>query len=355
MNLQIAYLDVLKSYLKNPQEVDLLHAYELGKQFQNQHISPDEIIGMHLEAIEQVSEDLSQEERMQEVKRSFNVLLEMMIAYGIAYADAYRLLEQAAREAEEAKFELEQTIVELDLANQQLQDLDRVKTRFFSNMSHELRTPLNAIIGFAEDAVDGLAGELTPRQSRYVTNILNAGRHLLSVINDILDLAKLQSGKITLEVIPMSLQDVFAEIAETLQPLVARKHQTLEVHDASGLPRVMADHAKLYQILLNLTSNAHKFTPDGGTIRLAAGVDGDVMRVAVVDNGIGIPPEALTHLFEEFRQVEQYRKPQTPGTGLGLSITRRMVEMHGGTITVESRVDAGSTFTFTLPLAEEAP
>jgi signal transduction histidine kinase len=332
-----------------------MRAYDLGKQFQHQHVSPDEIIGMHLEAIEQASEKVTDEERLSEVLQSFNVLLEMMIAYGIAYADANRLLEQAAREAEDAKFELEKTIVELDLANQQLQDLDRVKTRFFSNMSHELRTPLNAIIGFAEDAIDGLAGDLTPRQNRYVTNILNAGRHLLSVINDILDLAKLQSGKTTLDLADVHLQDVFAEIADTLQPLVARSRQTLSIVDASGLPPVRADRAKVYQILLNLTSNAHKFTPAGGHITVSARVDEGVMRIEVVDDGIGIAPEAVSHLFEEFRQVEQYRKPQTQGTGLGLSITKRMVEMHGGEITVQSEVDKGSTFCFTLPLAEPAP
>jgi signal transduction histidine kinase len=352
MNLRLEYSQVLRNYLAQPQEVDLMRAYDLGKQLQNNQISPDEIIGMHLEVVEHLSEDLSDEERLKEVLQSFNVLLEMMIAYGIAYADAHRLLEHAAREAEEAKFELEKTIVELDLAYQQLQDLDRLKTRFFSNMSHELRTPLNAIIGFAEDALDGLAGELTPRQARYVSNILNAGRHLLTVINDILDLAKLQSGKATLDAKPMAIQEAFMGLATTLQPLVSRKKQTLTIVDASGLPPVLADPAKVHQILLNLGSNAHKFTPEGGRIQLEAERAGDFVAVRVTDNGIGMSPEALTHLFEEFRQVEQYRKPQEQGTGLGLAITKRMVEIHGGDIKVQSAVGEGTTFEFTLPVAE---
>jgi signal transduction histidine kinase len=221
-------------------------------------------------------------------------------------------------------------------------------------MSHELRTPLNAIIGFAEDAADGLAGELTPRQSRYVSNILNAGRHLLTVINDILDLAKLQSGKATVEARPLPLSEVLDELADTMQPLVARRHQTLEIADTTRLPDVLADRAKLYQVLLNLVSNAHKFTPEGGHIRIEAERQGHHVAVRVIDDGIGIGVDSLPHLFEEFRQVEQYRKPQTPGTGLGLSITKRLVELHGGTISVTSKPGQGSTFEFTLPLAGHA-
>ncbi|MFN3431001.1 MAG: sensor histidine kinase, partial [Candidatus Sericytochromatia bacterium] len=137
------------------------------------------------------------------------------------------------------------------------------------------------------------------------------------------------------------------------QPLVARKRQTLQVSDASALPLVMADSAKVYQILLNLASNAHKFTPEGGLIRLEAEVGEGQMVVRVTDNGIGMSPEALPHLFEEFRQVEQYRKPQEQGTGLGLAITKRMVEMHGGEIKARSALGQGTTFEFTLPLAEE--
>ncbi|MFZ5659742.1 MAG: sensor histidine kinase [Pseudomonadota bacterium] len=353
MSSKVDYEEVLKGYLAAHREVDLLRAYDLGKEFQQQHISPDELIGMHLDALQRLSPDLPQEQRLAEVLSSFNVLIETMIAYGIAYSDAYRLLQETAREAEDAKYELEKTIVELDLANKQLQDMDRMKSQFFASMSHELRTPLNAIIGFAEDALDGLAGDLSPPQHRYVENILNAGRHLLALINDILDLAKLQAGKSRLYLAPLRLQGTFEEIRNIFQPLVLRKRQVFTVADADALPPVLADETKLYQILSNLVSNAHKFTPEGGHISVRAAVDGDMMRIEVGDDGIGIPAAALPHLFEEFHQVDTMRKPRQQGTGLGLAITRRLVEMHGGQISVASEVERGSTFAFTLPLAGE--
>ena len=354
MSLEIDYEQVLRTYLAEKREVDLMRAYELGKEFQHRHISPDEIIGVHLGALDAVTSSMTEEERLKEVLASFSVLIEMMIAYGMAYGEAYQLLERTAREAEEAKFELERTIVDLDLANEQLQEITRLKDQFFANMSHELRTPLNAIIGFAEDALDGLAGELNPKQQRYVSNILSAGRHLLSVINEILDLAKLQSGKASLDLAPVALHEVVADLEDTLHPLVLRKKQTLETVEMRSLPPVRADRAKLYQILLNLASNAHKYTPEGGRITVSAVREGECVRVSVADTGVGIPPQALPHLFEEFRQIDGLRARREQSTGLGLAITKRLVELHGGTITVESVVDQGSTFTFTLPVAPEA-
>jgi signal transduction histidine kinase len=354
MSLSIDYEQVLRGFLSAHREIDLMNAYELGKHFQNQQISPDELIGMHLETVERVTRDLPQEDQLKEIQSSFSVLIEMMIAYGIAYSDAYRLLERTAREAEDAKFELERTIVELDLANQQLQDLARLKDQFFANMSHELRTPLNSIIGFAEDAIDGLAGELSPKQHRYVSNILSAGRHLLSVINDILDLAKLQSGKTHLELETVELHRVLGSIEDTLQPLLVRKQQTLHMPDGlEQLPKVLADPEKLYQILLNLTSNAYKFTPEGGRITVEAHQEGDMVVVTVADTGIGIPAESLAYIFEELRQVDSLRTTRQQGTGLGLAITRRLVEMHGGDISITSVMNEGSRFTFSIPVAGE--
>jgi signal transduction histidine kinase len=352
MSLRVAYEQVLRRFLAEHQEIDLMRAYELGKELQGKQVQPDEVVGMHLEALMALPVDMPDEERLKEVQTSFAVLIETMIAYGIAYGDAFRLLEQTAREAEEAKFELEKTIVELDLANQQLHDVDRVKTQFFSNMSHELRTPLNAIIGFSEDAIDGLAGELTPKQNRYVANILSAARHLLTVINDILDLSKLQAGKVRLELAEVSLAEVFEEMSALMAPLVARKRIALAFSGAEGLPPVRADRAKVAQILMNLLSNAHKFTPEGGRIRVEARAEGADVAIAVADDGVGIPAADLPHLFEEFRQVEHRRAPgEAQGTGLGLAITKRLVDVHGGTIGVASEPEAGSTFTFTLPFA----
>lgn len=348
-DIRLAYDQLLQRFLAERREIDLLHAYELGKTLQSEQVSPDELVGLHLEALEKLPPELSPEQRLQEVLSSFSMLLEMMIAYGIAYADAYRLLEETAKEAEDAKYELEKTIVELDLANHQLRDMDRLKSQFFANMSHELRTPLNAIIGFAEDSLDGLAGELNPKQARYVGNILHAGRHLLNLINDILDLAKLQSGKSTLTLSVFSLEDLLQDVQNTFQPLLQRKRQTLLVEGVAGLPPVEADQAKLYQVIVNLVSNAHKFTPEEGRIVIRCAKDEDRLRIEVEDNGIGIPTEALPTLFEEFRQVDTIRKGRQQGTGLGLAISQRIAGMHEGELLVESEVDQGSTFTLNIP------
>ncbi|MDB5101267.1 MAG: hypothetical protein JWM80_5688 [Cyanobacteria bacterium RYN_339] len=352
MSLQVEYAQVLRQFLARQGEVDLMRAYELGKEFQNQRMSPDELIGLHLETLEKLPAEMPEGDRLREVMHSFSVLIETMIAYGVAYADANRLLALSAREAEEAKFELERTIVDLDLANDQLRELDKIKTRFFANMSHELRTPLNSIIGFAEDAIDGMAGPLNPMQTRYVNNILGAGRHLLGVINDILDLAKLEAGKVRLELDAVHLEEVCHEVEELLAPGLKRKQQVLSCSVPKDFPLVRADRGKVFQILLNLLSNAHKYTSDGGTLEVLARLEQGMAVIDVRDNGTGIPADELPRLFEEFRQVRGRAGQQ--GTGLGLTITRGLVELHGGKITAASKVGVGSIFTFTLPLEPPA-
>jgi signal transduction histidine kinase len=223
--------------------------------------------------------------------------------------------------------------------------------KFYANMSHELRTPLNSIIGFAEDAIDGLAGDLNPEQKRYVSNILGSGQHLLSVITEILDLARLRSGKQLMNPVDFPIKKVFYELDSMMNPLLLRKGQVLTLEDVRALPEVHADPDKVLQILLNLVSNAHKFTEREGHIRLRAAVEGDCLRVAVQDDGVGINPHDLPLLFEEFTDVAKKGKWHEQGTGLGLAITKTLVEAQGGTIAVESQPGRGSTFSFTLPLA----
>lgn len=346
MTLEARYEALLRLYLAAPSESALLAAYELGKECQHAELSPDQLIGAHLAGLEALPE-LSKAEAM----ASFGLLIEAMMAYGIAYGDAHRLLARAAREAEAARSQLERTVGELDLANAQLHETMRLKTQFFANMSHELRTPLNAIIGFSEDALEGLGGALPSKLERFFTNILKAGQHLLKVINEILELAKANAGKATLDTEDVAVEGLFEELATTFEPLLARRKQVLELPCGGPLPRVAADRVKLYQVLLNLVSNAHKFTPAGGRIRLTARPEAGRMAIAVADNGVGIRPEHLAHLFDEFQQVQMPRTTQQ-GTGLGLAITRRLVELQGGRIWVESEAGAGSTFTFTVPLAD---
>lgn len=189
-----------------------------------------------------------------------------------------------------------------------------------------------------------------PKQELYVGNILTAARHLLTVINDILDLAKLQSGKARLDLAPVPLREVLDEAAALIEPLIERRRQTLSVDLPDTLPTLRANRAKIMQILVNLLSNAHKFTPEDKGIHVSATAAAGMVTVAVSDEGIGIAAGDLQSLLDEFRQVDHRRMPGQPqGTGLGLAITRSLVELHGGTISVQSVVGEGSTFRFTMP------
>ncbi|MFN3432579.1 MAG: sensor histidine kinase, partial [Candidatus Sericytochromatia bacterium] len=251
------------------------------------------------------------------------------------------------REVEDTQQRLEATNQGLDARNRDLQELDRLKMKFYANMSHELRTPLNSIIGFTEDALDGLAGELNPEQQRYLNNILGSSQHLLKVITEILDLARLRSGKQLMNPVDFPIKRAFYEIDSMMNPLLLRKGQALIVEDVRALPMVHADSERVLQILLNLVSNAHKYANREGHVHLRARVEGEMMRVEVQDDGVGIPKEDLPLLFEEFTDVAKKGKWHEQGTGLGLTITKSLVEAQGGTIAVESEPGRGSVFSFT--------
>jgi len=233
--------------------------------------------------------------------------------------------------------------------SRQLEIANQHKSAFLASMSHELRTPLNAIIGFSEVLLARYFGELNEKQDDYLKDIHSSGRHLLALINDVLDLSKVEAGKMDLELAPFDLPSALAD-AMTLVRERAMKHGiALDLAVGEGVGTVLADERKLKQIVLNLLSNAVKFTPDGGRVDVAARCEGDGLRVEVRDTGIGIAPEDQAAVFEEFRQVgSDYTKKQE-GTGLGLALTKRFVELHGGRIGVTSEVGRGSTFWFTLP------
>jgi signal transduction histidine kinase len=231
----------------------------------------------------------------------------------------------------------------------QLEAASRHKSEFLANMSHELRTPLNAVIGFSEVLQEQMFGELNDKQKEYVHDIHASGKHLLSLINDILDLSKIEAGKVDLELstfhLPSSLEGTLTLVRER-----ATRHGIevgLKVDDKLG--EIVADERKVRQVLLNLLSNAVKFTPDGGRVDVRAEAVDSAVQIAVRDTGIGIAPEDQELIFEEFRQVgnDLFRKRE--GTGLGLTLARKFVELHGGRIWVQSEPGKGSTFTFTLP------
>ncbi len=253
--------------------------------------------------------------------------------------------------------ELQAQQQEISQANQQLKEVSRAKSDFLANMSHELRTPLNSIIGFSEVLQDQMFGPLADKQQEYVGHILSSGQHLLALINDILDLAKVESGKIELELGCFQIKDLL-ETALTIVREKAMKHGiTLGLDLAPEADcEIVADQRKLKQILYNLLSNAVKFTPDGGTVTVAAGKlmadveAGECLEISVQDTGIGIRDEDIHHLFQAFSQLESPYDKKHEGTGLGLALTRRLVMLHGGVIRVESRIGEGSRFIFTLPV-----
>jgi signal transduction histidine kinase len=239
---------------------------------------------------------------------------------------------------------------EIEDKSRQIEAANRHKSEFLANMSHELRTPLNAIIGFSEVLGERLFGELNEKQAEYTDDILTSGRHLLSLINEILDLSKVEAGRMELELATFDLP-LAIDNARTFVRERATKHGiTLDVDVDERLGEFMGDERKIKQILLNLLSNAVKFTPEGGRIGIEARQADGAVEISVSDTGIGIAPEDQPKIFEEFRQVGSDYAHKTEGTGLGLTLAKKFVELHGGRIWVESEVGKGSTFTFTLPI-----
>jgi len=241
--------------------------------------------------------------------------------------------------------EIQQKSRELEVAN-------RHKSEFLANMSHELRTPLNAVIGFSEVLTQGIFGEINAKQREYLEDILSSGKHLLSLINDILDLSKIEAGRMELERTAFSMKAALDSGLTIVRERAARHSIALAASVPADLPLVEADERKVKQILYNLLSNAVKFTPDGGRVDVRVHVEGADLQVDVQDTGIGIAPDDRARVFEEFRQVGRERSRE--GTGLGLTLTKRFVELHGGRIWFESTPGKGSTFSFTLPIARAA-
>ncbi|GFO96151.1 multi-sensor signal transduction histidinekinase [groundwater metagenome] len=247
------------------------------------------------------------------------------------------------KQAEEMRLEKERLIL-----------VSKAKSEFLANMSHELRTPLNAIIGFSELLKQKIAGELEEKQEHYVDNIITSGKHLLDLINSILDLSKVEAGKIELIIEKMSVPETINETLYLIKEKAAKHNVTIKKEYSPQLDSIQADQQRFKQILINLLDNAVKFSkPEGGTVTITAKKEGDTAKLSVSDTGIGIREEDMKKLFQEFQQLDSGKSRKYGGTGLGLAISKQLVELHGGKIRAESKFGEGSTFTFTLPIAQK--
>jgi len=242
-----------------------------------------------------------------------------------------------------------QAEAELIRAKEEAERASKFKDRFLSTMSHELRTPLNAVLGFSDLLADKRCGELNERQQRYVSHIATGGRHLLKLISDILDLSKIEAGRMELSCEDLSVSNIFGEVVSALRPLAEKKAQTLSSHAEHSLS-VRADATRFKQVLMNLVGNAIKFTPEGGLIEIIAQHADRAIQVKVRDNGPGIPQEEQKRIFDAFYRLRKSGEG-VEGTGLGLAITESLVKLQGGSLGLESAAGQGSCFHFSLPAA----
>ena len=265
-------------------------------------------------------------------------------------AELYEVLREKTRQLDEQNQELLRQQQKLLEKTKEAEAASRLKSEFLANMSHELRTPLNVIIGFSELMLDQVPGPVNKKQRQCLEDILSSGRHLLGLIDQVLDLSKIESGKTELNLAAVALTEVIESLKNTMLPILAPKKQRLNIRVEEGLPPVYADEAKLRQVFFNLLSNSSRFTPEGGKIEIEAVRNGTSCQVSVIDNGIGIKKEDQARIFEPFCQLDNAPTKGGGGTGLGLAVVKQIVEKHGGRIWVESEYGKGSRFTFTLPL-----
>ena len=240
---------------------------------------------------------------------------------------------------------------ELYEAGKIAEEASKAKSQFLANMSHELRTPLNAIIGFSETLKEQILGPLSDHQKEYVTDIHGAGRHLLSLINDVLDLSKVEAGEMSIELHDIDVRTEILEVVALHSPVAEKANVTVLVNVSDDIPVIKSDQRSFHQMLLNLLSNAIKYSAPGSSVTISAAASNDSLDISIMDSGIGIPPEMRERILEPFVQIEgPMRAHKHPGTGLGLSITRSLIELHGGSISIDGNEGPGTCVTLHFPL-----
>jgi len=327
-----AYREALREYVTGGGEDSLLVGYTIGRETIAEGLTS--LVALHGDALKQaLSGDFSPQGLTEMIDRSTQFLEEALAPF-----------EMTVRGFQESNDHLIH-------ANQELKRAEEAEKRFLANMSHELRTPLNAILGFAELLIDDRESAIGPdRRRTFLQTIHRSGKHLLELINDVLDLAKVDAGQMTIEIEAVSVKDAIAEAVGVVEQLAQERGISLETNLVS-VAAIRADPGRLKQVLLNLLSNAIKFTDQGGRVEVKARRHGQFVRFEVIDSGIGIAPEDQGRLFHDFQQVPAGPNRRQQGTGLGLALSKRLVELHGGSIGVISAPNEGSTFWFTMSVA----
>ncbi len=282
--------------------------------------------------------------------------------------DLKNALEKKTSELEELNANLEKKVLqrtdELEKTNKELERMNQLKGRFIANISHELRTPLNSILGFSDVLMEKTFGQLTENQARYIKNIYSAGKHLLELINNVLDIAKIEAGKYEMIYETFRVKELIEDVLNVIRPLADGKFIRMDVQAGKSIDLITGDRVKIKQVLYNLLSNAIKFTPEGGKVGIGVdyadnggthqvtdhGEKVDFLKFSVTDTGVGIGPEDKERIFDEFEQVDTTLSREWGGAGLGLALSKKLVTLHGGNIWVESNLGEGSIFTFTIPV-----
>lgn len=281
---------------------------------------------------------------------SYESIIQALCFYLATYQDKQAELKESNYQLQQAFVTIKRNLTMLEKQNRRTEEANRSKSAFLANMSHELRTPLNGIIGFAELMHDGVAGAISAEQKEYLGDILTSARHLLKLINDVLDLSKVEAGKMVFKPHPIEPISLIMEVKNSLTTLISKKNITFNVRVDTALADIILDPDKFEQVLYNYISNAIKFTPENGTIDvLLMPEDQANFRLEVHDTGVGIVAEDFDKLFMEYQQLESGSTKKNEGSGLGLVITRRIIEAQGGRVGVKSKLGHGSLFYAILP------
>lgn len=362
-DLLASYQQLLCAYIATPDEALHQRAAGLGRSMFERDLGPDVLLAIHHEALRGCPRNGSEDA----VKRAGDLLFDALYAFTAAYRDLARerqkdveRLERYAKALESfnqdmvrLNRELQAQKTELTRSKDELQRLANQKSDLLSTVSHEIRTPLTSLLGYGEFLEEGLYGEMDPQQIEVLHRMVQGGRDLLELINNLLDMSKLEANRIELHCEPVRLSILISNALEKVAPLAQRKGVALSMDPLpETFPLVEVDAMRIIQVLVNLIGNAVKFTEPSGSVVVGAREADDKVQVYVKDTGIGISADEQKRLFERFTQAENIKR--YGGTGLGLAISRELIALHGGTIWVESMPQEGATFTFTLPVWQEA-